>query len=344
MISVVTNPRLILLLLGGVLSACQGKPEVQDVKPTALITLATVTAGRIDDTVTAYGEATYAPQGERVLAAPFESRVTQVLAPAGHPVRAGEAVAVLAPSAAAQIEISKASQDAIAADAAYARAQRLRGAGLVSDAEVEAARAAAVVTGKSRQMLGARLSALTLRAPLAGVVESINAAPGDQVAAGMAVAKIGSLNGVRVRLGVEPGAANRIAVGGAVHLAALADHGSGVDARVTAVDPHADTQTRLASVFVELSGNTIAPGVPVRGIIALRGSRDSMDMPRAALLYDGEQAYVFVVSGGIAHRRDVKIGTDAGNRIEISSGVKLGDQIALDGAAALEDGMAVRLK
>ena len=330
--------------LGPALSGCQGKPDAGDVKPTALVTLATVTDGPVGDTITAYGEVTYAPQGERVLVAPFESRVVQVLAPAGHPVRAGEAVAVLTPTPAAQVDIAKATQDAIATQAAYLRAQRLRATGLVSDAEVEAARAAAVVAAKSRQLLGGRLDALTLRAPIAGVVESITGAPGDQVAAGASVAKIGSLTTARARLGVEPGAASRIAVGGTVHLTALADNGPGLDARIVAVDPHADTQTRLASVIADVPGGAIVPGVPVRGTISLAGGHDALAVPRAALLYEGEQTFVFVAAGGVAHRRNVKIGSDVGDRVEISSGVKAGEQVVIDGAAALDDGMAVRLK
>jgi len=51
-----------------------------------------------------------------------------------------------------------------------------------------------------------------------------------------------------------------------------------------------------------------------------------------------------VSAGGTAHRRDVKIGADGADRIEISDGLKAGEQVIVDGAAALDDGMAVRLK
>ncbi len=326
------------------LSACQGPKDTPDVKPTALITVATVTAARIDDTVTAYGEITYAPQGERVLAAPFEARIMQVLAPAGHPVAAGQAVVVLTPSPTAEVDIARARQDAATTQAAYQRAQRLRATGLVSDAEVETARSAAVIAAKSGQLLGGRLNGLTLRAPIAGVVESITGAPGEQVAAGVGVVKIGSLTNLRVRLGVEPAIAGRIALGGAVRVSPLSDDSLSTQATVSAVDPHADPQTRLASVFATAPGGAIAPGVPVRGVIGLKGSRDAPGVPRAALLYEGDQAYVFIITGGIAHRRDVKIGANPGERVEIGAGVKAGEQVALDGAAALEDGMAVRLK
>jgi multidrug efflux pump subunit AcrA (membrane-fusion protein) len=53
---------------------------------------------------------------------------------------------------------------------------------------------------------------------------------------------------------------------------------------------------------------------------------------------------VFVVAGAVARKRDVRIGTEANGKVEIADGLKAGEQVALDGAAALEDGMAVRLK
>ena len=62
--------------------------------------------------------------------------------------------------------------------------------------------------------------------------------------------------------------------------------------------------------------------------------------PRAALLYDGEQPYVFVIVGGVAHRKAVKLGALDGDRVEIVQGLAAGDRVAVDGAAALEDGMA----
>jgi len=325
------------------MSACQGKPEKDDAKPVALVTTSSVTAGTIDYTVTAYGEAAYAPQGERVLAAPFEARLSEVLAPPGSTVRAGQAVAILAPSPTAQVDITKAAQDATSTQAAYDRTRRLRAAGLDSDADVEAAHAAAVVAAKSHQLLGGRMDALVLRAPAGGVVESVTPAPGDQVAAGAGVVKIGSLSLVRVRLGVEPATADRIAIGASVRLEPLSGGGA-VDARVSAVDPHADAQTRLASVFCDVAGSRLPPGVPVRGAIALRQGRNVLSVPRAALLYEGAQPYVFVSAGGTAHRRDVKIGSDGADRIEISDGLKTGEQVVVAGAAALDDGMAVRLK
>jgi multidrug efflux pump subunit AcrA (membrane-fusion protein) len=44
----------------------------------------------------------------------------------------------------------------------------------------------------------------------------------------------------------------------------------------------------------------------------------------------------------VAHRRDVVPGASDDQRVEVTSGLAVGDRIVVDGASALDDGMAVR--
>ena len=331
------------LLLALLLAGCGKHDADVDARPTALVTTAAIVAGPIADTVTAYGAAEITPQGERTLIAPVEAVVASVAAAPGTAVRAGEAVVVLTPSAATRLDLDKTGHDATVAEAAYARAVRLRAAGLDSDADVETARAVAATASEAANTLRSRAgAAMTVRAPIAGVVESVALAPGDQAAAGAAVAKVGDATALRIRLGVEPAAAAAVHVGARVHLAATSG-GSEWDSRVIAIDPRLDPQTKLASISVQApAGATLSPGQPVRGTVELRQRAGVLIAPRAALLYDGEQPYVFVIAGGAAHRKPVTLGALDGDRVEIVQGLAAGDRVAVDGAAALDDGMAAR--
>ncbi|MFI4936359.1 MAG: efflux RND transporter periplasmic adaptor subunit, partial [Caulobacterales bacterium] len=331
------------LFLTLLLAACSGGKEAGETTPSALVTTTVAAPGQIADTITAYGAAEFAPQGERTLIAPVDAVVAGVLAQPGTQVRAGQAVVALKLTAASKLDQTKTDQDAAVADAAFARAQRLRAAGLGSDGDVEAARAAAASADQARRLLVARTGeALTLRSPIDGVVESVAATPGELTQTGSAVAKVGALGDLRVRLGVEALIAARIGAGDDVRLEPLAG-GPPFEANVTAVDPIADAQTRLASVFVAAPAHdALVPGAPVRGVITLGGHGAGVVVPRAAVLYEQDQPYVFVAAGGAAHRRNVALGADDGTRVEIQSGVTSGERIVVEGAAALQDGMAVR--
>ncbi len=339
-----TPPMKRLLLLTLLLAACGRHPaEDADAKPTAQVTTAPVVAGSIADTVTAYGAAEVTPQGERTLISPVEAVVASVPTAPGTQVRAGQPIVVLTLSPGTKLELDKTAHDAAVAEAAYARAMRLRATGLDSDADVETARAAAAAASAAARSLRDHAGgALTLRAPIAGVVESVALAPGDMAAAGATVAKVGDASAVRIRLGVEPAAAAAVRVGA---LAQVSPSAGGAERRsqVIAIDPRLDPQTRLASVSVQApAGSGLSPGQPIKATLILRERTGVLIAPRQALLYDGEQPYVFVVAGGVAHRRPVKLGALNDDRVEIVQGVAAGDRVAVDGAAALEDGMAAR--
>ncbi|HEY5007097.1 MAG TPA: efflux RND transporter periplasmic adaptor subunit [Caulobacteraceae bacterium] len=333
---------LIALLLLPLLPACSKGKADQDATPTALVTTVRVARGDIAETATAYGAVEFAPAAERSLSAPVDAVVSTILAPAGTTVTAGQPVLALRLSPSSQLDLNKAHTDAVAAAAAYARAQRLRLTGLDSDADVETARAAAASAGAAAQSLASRSgAALILRAPMAGVVETVTAAPGDTVTAGASLGKIGALSGLRVRLGVEAAAAARIPNHATVHLSPLAG-GPEQSASVLSVDPRLDAQTRLASVIVRAPGGGLAPGEPLKGAIVLSDHSGAAVIPRAALLYDQEHPYVFTVTRSVAHRRDVVLGASDDQRVEVTGGLAVGDRIVVDGASALDNGMAVR--
>ena len=329
-----------------VLAACGKKAAEEDApKPTAEVKTAVVSASTFPDTVTAYGAAEFAPGAEHGLSAPAEANISQVLVGAGTRVSAGQPVMVLAPSPQSKLDLQKGVQDARTAAEAYARAQRLRSTGLVSDADVETAHAASATAQAALGSLRSRLGQLTVRAPVAGVVETITGSPGDLVAAGANLGKVGALTPPRVRLGVDPTLARQLRPGLLVHVGRVQGGGE-VDGRIASVDPRADAQTRLATVIVTPAASPrLDPGETVKGAIVLREVTGEV-VPRAAVYYDQDQAYLLVVAGGVAKKRDVKLGAELGGgadaTVQVAEGLKPGERIVVEGGASLDDGTAVK--
>ena len=323
------------------LSACARKEAADDApKLTAAVKTAVLGHASLERTVTAYGAVEFAPGAERTLAAPVEARVVQVLAAAGSPVAAGQTLIVLSPSPQTQIELKKAADDALTAQKAYDRAVRLQASGLDSNADVETARAANVVAQATLQSLQARAAGLTLKSPVSGVVETLSAAPGDLVATGASLAKVGQLAATRLRLGADPAQAAQVRAGATVNLTPAAG-GAARRGVVQGVDPQLDAQTRLAGVIVQADGAGLALGQTVRGDIVV-GQATGPVAPRGAVYYDQDQPYVLVVHGGVAHKREVTLGAAQGEQVELASGVKAGERIVVDGGASVDDGTAVK--
>jgi RND family efflux transporter MFP subunit len=291
-----------------------------------------------------YGTADAGASGTIILSAPEEAIVAAIDAPLGSAVARGQVVARLAPGPTARLDVARSESDARAAQLAYARAQRLRTDGLVGNAEVETARAAAQSAAATRASLAQRAGGLILRAPTAGHVSAVSASLGTMVAPGTPVVTIVGAGDLRARFGVDPALARRIPPGSSIR---ITPSGGGVafTVPILSVDPAVDPATRLASVFVRLPASAgIGAGEPLTGTLALTGAGNAPTVPYAALLDEGGQAYLFVVSDGVAHRRDVTAGPSDGRRVAIVAGLRAGETIVVEGGTALEDGMHVRTR
>src|SRR6185312_1546637 len=137
--------------------------------------------------------------------------------------------------------------------------------------------------------------------------------------------------------------AHQIAAGAAIHV--VPANGQAFDARVLSSSPVIDPQTHMASIVATVPASAgLGSGDALRGEVSVAGTATALSVPYAALLDDGGQPYVFVVTGGVAHRTDVETGAHSGDRIAITKGLKAGDQVVVAGGTALDDGMKVRTK
>jgi RND family efflux transporter MFP subunit len=333
-------PLVAVLLLAGCDKSGNGGDKAAE--PVALVRTAVAALGNAPEQVIVYGAAEAEPSGERTITIPAEAIVDRIEAPAGTTVRVGQPILVLKPSRATATDVAKAASDAQTADAAYARAKRLRADGLVSDADVETARAAAVTARSTLTHLGMGTGGTVLRAPITGTVQGLTAKPGDQIAAGTAVASIAGAGDLRARFGIDPTLAQRVHTGQAIAVDSIASDGH-ADLTVAGVDQQVDTTTRLASVYARIpDGLGVGPGSPLRAEISVGGDTQGVLIPYDALLDDGGRSYVFVVSGDVAHEIDVSPGSGAGDSIRILKGLQPGDVVVTQGGTALEDGMRVR--
>lgn len=327
-------------------AACSGGvgEEGNTAEPVALVTLARVERAALAPQTAIYGTAEPGPMGKLSLSAPAEALLVAIEAPVGTHVVQGQVVARLSQSPTTRVDLAKATTDAQAASAALARAQRLRADGLASNADVETATAAARSASALRNSLARRTGAMILRAPATGVVDTVSATVGELVQPGAVVASVTRAGALRVRFGIDPDAARALKSG-----MLLTIEPSGGRAPLTvpiqSVDPIADPQTRLYSVFATVPAvSGIAIGETLTATVGTAQAIATPTIPYAALLDDAGQPFVYVVSGDTAHRRDVTLGAAAGDRVAVTKGLKPGEAVVTEGGTAIEDGMKVRTK
>jgi hypothetical protein len=101
---------------------------------------------------------------------------------------------------------------------------------------------------------------------------------------------------------------------------------------------------RVGEVRCRVAGDAerLIPNLTVSARIPSASATNAPSLPREAVQGTGKDAYVWTLdAAGRARRTSVETGVRGDARIEIRSGVGLGDKVLLPGAEALEEGELV---
>jgi len=116
--------------------------------------------------------------------------------------------------------------------------------------------------------------------------------------------------------------------------------------RVRRIFPTADPTTRLVPVEVALEGEgaqLARTGFLARVSLKLNTTMQARLVPASAVLGSAGSESVFVVELGKARRRPVRTGAMSEGKVEIVSGLEVGEVVVVAGNHALRDGMDVRV-
>jgi hypothetical protein len=70
----------------------------------------------------------------------------------------------------------------------------------------------------------------------------------------------------------------------------------------------------------------------------------SLIVPARAIVFDRDGLHVLVIENGVVHSRKITEIRDLGTEVEVSDGVKQGDEVVLSPPADLDDGSKVRVR
>ncbi|MFS8501072.1 MAG: efflux RND transporter periplasmic adaptor subunit, partial [Caldicoprobacter sp.] len=118
-----------------------------------------------------------------------------------------------------------------------------------------------------------------------------------------------------------------------------------VEGVVEWVSPSTDPRSQAYGVRVKIdnSSGKLRPGMFARAVLVLDKKENAVVVPKRAIVRQGDKAYVFVVKGGSVERREVQLGMDGGERIEVISGLKSGEQVVVKGQAYLKEGQEINV-
>lgn len=331
-----------------------GTVELSDADRKALgLQVVRAAEGELPESVTRFGRVRPTVTDESVVVSPVAGRI--VGAPAvrlGAAVAAGAPILRIVPALAASEQLSVgvraaelggqiegARRELAAQEAALARARSLASSRIVSEARLQE-QEATVAAARARLAALERAAALqrpqggaplTLRAPLAGTVATLNASVGAIVQQGDLLARILRAGPRWVDVAVPPsarvGQRYEVAAAGAWLPARLVAAGAVVEADGTR---HDRVQVDGPAAAQLLPGETVAVRVAM-------GAGRGVVLPESAIVPGVETDRVFVeTSPGTFAARAVRVAARFGGEVRLASGVAPGQAVVVRGAMSLQ--------
>lgn len=293
------------------------------------------------------------------LRAQVAGTVVQMYVNEGAAVSAGQALARIdatvltdqARSAASQLQSAEAAATVATRNAE--RAATLHGAGAIAQRDLEAARSQAIaadaMAADARSRLASarkQLANATIRAPFSGVVSERPASEGDVVQMGTPIVTVIDASALELAASVPASALGSLRRGAKVEFTVTGYPDRRFTGTIARVNPAVDPVTRQVRIYAEVPNGdrSLAAGVFAEGRVAFTQVR-ALTIPLSALDPQALAPSVKRLRGGVIEEVPVTLGLrdDVAERIEVKSGVQLGDTLLVGGAMGTPVGSVLRV-
>lgn len=237
----------------------------------------------------------------------------------------------------ARATLSQAQQD-------LKRLQKLRKKRLVAEDEVNRARTALNVAEAEQRLLSTRLSYTTLAAPIDGIISERLAETGDVAPRHTHLLTLIDTTTLITEVAVSDLLISSLLVGDSVDINIDALPKQTFTGRILRIHPTLNPSTRngIVEVILEPTPKGAKPGQFTRVNLTSKMTNRLL-IPFRALRQDNKGSYVYLVAdNNKVSRRHVTTGLRFTDRIEILSGLEVGQQIVSKGFLGLKVGKSVR--
>lgn len=353
----------------------QNKGNWSSATPAVLVRTEVVGTGTVTDTI----EITGALESiEQVNIIPETTGVVQsIFVREGDVVRKGDVLAkIINTNANAALERSQIEMDRLERE--WNKAQRLQQDGAISDREFQEINTQLKTAQTSQQEALATQKRTTIQSPIDGVIALVNIREGE-VATSTQLFQVVQPDKLRLIASVPERDLAELKEGQAVDIRAAYNQENTVDGLVERIAPVVDPTTGSVRVFinVEEGQNLLRPGQFVKAQVEVARHEETIVLPKEAVVYEDGAPVAYVVAEPLAEEPSEKVGSiEEGNDkedvnkesqdtqkskfvadrreltvgftdtlvVEVTEGVKVGEQVITIGNHTLEDGSPITLE
>lgn len=332
------------VLLIGSLAACKEKTDTNKPRenPPTLVDVIIATAQPVSNVVEANG--TIIANESVDLRPEVSGRLTYLNIPEGKLVGQGTVLArVNSADLEAQLQKSK-----VQLDLARTTVQRLKtllDVGGVNQSDYDIAVNQANSLQADMEYTRTLIDKTVIRAPFSGVIGLRQVSPGAYVSPTTVIASMRQLTKAKVDFTLPEQYSNLIKIGGFVEVEVDVANKQRERARIIAMEPEANRQTRNVVVRALLEKDIPNPGAFVKVYVgSIGGDKNAIMVPTNTIIPDDKNNQVVLVRKGKASFVNVKTGLRTENNVEITDGVNPGDTVVVTGVLFARPNAVVKVK
>ncbi|MEW6730021.1 MAG: efflux RND transporter periplasmic adaptor subunit [Acidobacteriota bacterium] len=222
-------------------------------------------------------------------------------------------------------------------DQAQARLESARAQVEVYRANLNQAQAQLSLTRK-------QLADAVVRAPVAGAIKERLTGTGEYLTKGRPIARIVQIDPLRLRGEVPEQYISKLRVGQPISFRVDSLAGTQFQGTLTRLSPVVDKRTRTLMVEATVANSALQlkPGMFARASIGIAAQANALLVPQRAIIVTAGLTKLFLSIDGQARAREVKLGQQDGELVEILEGINRQEIVVLDQLDKLQDGSPLR--
>ena len=258
---------------------------------------------------------------------------------------AKDAVLVKLDDSVQQADLERARANLKLSKTKHDRAIDLRDKGFLSSQALDESENNLRVAQADAELMEARSSKTTIRAPFAGTIGLRQVSIGDYVKEGQDIVNLESLDPLKVDFRVPELALSQVRDGQTLQITLDAMPDRAYDGRVFAINPLIDANGRAIVIRAQVPNvdGKLRPGMFARVRLFTSGMKDTLVVPEESLFPVGDDKYVYKVVDNKAMRQKIEIGARRDGKVEVLNGLTPADVVVTAGAIKLREGAPVQL-
>jgi membrane fusion protein (multidrug efflux system) len=224
----------------------------------------------------------------------------------------------------------------------YERSKSLASSKAISAANLEQLHAQVQVNQAQVEAARARLDSTVIRAPFSGRIGLRRVSPGSYVTNTTIITTLDDVSQIKLDFSVPEAFLTVLSEGMNIAASSLVYPDRIFAGRISSIDTRVDPVTRavLVRAVIPNDDGVLKPGM-FMSVDLERDQGDVLVAPEQAIVPEGSQQFVFVVSDGVVEKRVVQLGRRIPGFVVIAAGVAAGESVVTEGTDKIRAGSRV---